>query len=131
MKKKSGEVLTCSCSVDEDSIKRKIESLIDDRTMLYIHNLFAKTIDPWVPMLEGALHTSIQITSQYVRYYQPYAHYQYIGISKYGKPFNYTKDLHPLASSHWDEAAMQVKRDEFELEVKKILMARAKELYGD
>lgn len=119
------EVLKADVYVDEKALGHKIESLIDDKTMLAIHNLFAKMCDPYVPFLEGPLSQTVEVMPQYVRYIQPYAHYQYTGDD-----FNFTKDYHPLASARWDQAMLRDQRDAFELQVKEILVRRAKELYG-
>ncbi len=81
-----------------------------------------RLIDPYVPMKNGPLSQNLEITKDYVRYKQIYAHYMYMGI-KYGpnipqfdefghitgfvspkgkkkhstgKPLNYSKEKHPL-----------------------------------
>ena len=118
-------VITIKGDFDEKSIQNKIEDLIDDTTMLEIHNLFAKLINPWVPFLEGPLSQNLEVTSEYVRYLQIYANYQYWGLE-----FNHTKDFHPLASATWDKVALQTELEKFEEGVKAILERRAKELYG-
>ncbi len=109
----------------DNEIVEKINKLIDDNTMLEIHNLFAKTIDPWVPFLEGPLSQTVEINPEYIRYIQPYAHYQYEGIN-----FNHTIEYHPRATAQWDKVAMQTELAAFEEQVKQILIRRAKELYG-
>ena len=112
-------------NVNVDSIDNKLNSLIkDDATMLEIHNLFAKTIDPWVPFLEGPLSQTVEIEPHLIRYIQPYARYQYYGVG-----FNHTKDYHPLASAMWDQAAMQVKRDDFVKQVMNIIKRRARKVW--
>lgn len=116
--------------VDTSNTSRKVDQVVnnviaDDATMLEIHNLFAKILDPYVPFLEGPLSQTVEVTPEHVRYIQPYAHYQYYGID-----FNHTLDYHPLASAMWDKAAMSVKMEEFEEQVKQIIIRRAKELYG-
>lgn len=111
--------------IDENSIVNKVENLIDESTMLEIHNLFAKLINPWVPYLEGPLSQNIEVTPEYVRYLQIYANYQYWGLE-----FNHTKDVHPLASARWDKVAMQTEMEKFEDGVRTILERRAKEMYG-
>lgn len=104
-----------------------VNSLIDDQTMLAIHNTFAKMCDPYVPMLNGPLHESglAGVTPKYVEYNVPYAHYQYVG-----QDFNHTVEYHPKATAFWDQVMMQEKGDEFYKEVEAILLRRAKELYG-
>ena len=114
-----------TAKINDAAIQAKLQNLCDDATMLEIHNLLAKMCDPYVPFLEGPLSQTIEVTSEYVRYTQPYAHYQYNGVG-----FNHTLDYHPLASAKWDEAMLRDKRDEFLAGVKEILVRRARELYG-
>lgn len=72
-------VLEFEVEIDSTALQNKIDNLIDDSTMIQIHNLFAMLITPYVPMDEGILSQSLEITKDYVRYTQPYAHYQYMG----------------------------------------------------
>ena len=119
-------IVTVKVHVNEQAIQDKVDSLIEDNaTMLEIHNLFAKMMDPYVPFLEGPLSQTIEVTPDYVRYTQPYSHYQYEGDW-----FNHTIDYHPLASAHWDRAMMAARGEEFIQQVKMILARRAQELYG-
>lgn len=111
--------------VDKHAIGGKVNSLIDDTVMTQIHNEFARLVDPWVPFLHGPLSQTVEIYPQYIRYSQPYAHYQYTGID-----FNHTLDPHPLASAEWDKVAMQTQMDIFSQTVKEILIRKARELYG-
>lgn len=103
----------------------KINTLLDNKTMLQIHNEFAKKMDPYVPFLEGPLSQTLEITPAGVKYLQPYAHYQYHGVG-----FNHTLDYHPLASAEWDKAMMRDKGDEFKAQVKEILKTRMKQVHG-
>lgn len=119
------DVLNFQIHVDDKALQKQMENLLDSRTMLEIQTLFAKTINPWVPFLEGPLSQTLQITPEYIRYLVPYAHYQY-----YGDGFNHTKDFHPLATERWDQVAMQTELDSFMAQVRLILERRAKELYG-
>ncbi len=84
-----------------------------------------------------------------------YAHYMYVGevygpnlpIYKHGvlvgfysikdkkktptgRPIDYNKEFHMLATKEWDKAMMRDHGDEFIANVKRILMDRFKELYG-
>lgn len=118
-------IVNVSVKLNDQAIQDKMNKLCDETTMLEIHNLLAKMCDPYVPFLEGPLSQTTEITPKYVRYTQPYAHYQYYGVG-----FNHTKDYHPLASAKWDEAMLRDKREEFLMQVKEILVRRAKELYG-
>lgn len=112
--------------VDDSQLREKLTKLTkDDETMLEIHNLYAKMMDPYVPFLEGPLSQTIEVTPQSVKYTQPYAHYQYVG-----EGFNHTLDYHPLASAYWDKAMMAARGEEFTKQVEAILIRRANELYG-
>lgn len=139
--------ITVNVKINDKALKRMLDNLIDDKTMLEVHNALARYCDPYVPMREGTLSQTIQITPKYVRYYLPYAHYQYTGElylaangsswakageKKYpsGKPLNYSKEQHPLASKEWDKAMMAANGEAFLEEVKRILVERARELYG-
>lgn len=57
-------------------------------------------MDKYVPMDTGALRENVSVTSDSITYESPYAHYQYMGISKNGKELNYKT---PLTGSSWDE----------------------------
>lgn len=116
---------TYHVDIDEKELQRKLDSLIDDKTMLEVHNVFAKMIDPWVPFLEGPLSQTLRISPEGVDYLVPYAHYQYTGDG-----FNHTTEYHPLATARWDEVAMQTELERFKKEVTAILERRARELYG-
>lgn len=119
------KIIKVKVDVDDKALEDKLLYLLDNKTMLEIHNLFAKMMDPYVPFLEGPLSQTLEITPEYVRYTQPYAHYQYTGLD-----FNFTKEYHPLASAYWDQAMMNAKGEEFVELVKQILVRRAKEIYG-
>lgn len=118
-------VIETTVHIDDAMLEQNITNLLDDMTMLEIHNLFAKMMNPYVPFLEGPLSQTTEITPRSVKYTQPYSHYQYEG-----EGFNFTKDYHPLATAHWDQAMMRDKGEEFIKQVGMILARRAQELYG-
>lgn len=141
-------------TINNKAIAQKIDSLLDESTMIEVHDLLSKMCDPYVPMDEGPLSQHIEITKEGVRYREPYAHYQYIGevygpnipvkdkegnIIRWfsipgmkknptGRPINYNKEKHALATHHWDEAMIRDKGDVFLKGVQDILIRRAKEL---
>lgn len=137
-----------------DALLNRIKSINNPTTMLALHNNLAKRCNPYVPMLEGPLSQTTVITPNYVRYLQPYAHYQYYGevygpsypIKKHGeivgwysppgqkkhptgKKLKYTTDYHPLATSFWDKAMLRDHGDEFRRECEDIIIRRV-EQYG-
>ena len=142
--------------VDGKFLREHIDALCDDVTMQRIHNLFAKLINPWVPMYEGILSQALEITAKYIRYKQPYAHYMYDGEvygpnipiwengiivgwwsppgkgSKHptGRAIKYGTEKHPLATKEWDKVALPIILDKIEKGIINILALRARELYG-
>lgn len=121
----SGEIRYTKIKFNDKAITNKLDSLLDNQTMLQIHNEYAKKMDPYVPFLEGPLSQTIEVSSVGVKYTQPYARYQY-----HGTEFNHTKDYHPLATAEWDKAMMRDKGDEFKAEVKEILRQKLKRING-
>lgn len=121
------DILRVKADIDMSSIMDKFTELCNDDTLrLAIHQTFARYCDPYVPFLHGFLSQTLDITPEYVRYVQPYAHYQY-----YGTWFNHTLDYHPLASAEWDQAMLENNRENFEEEIKQLVIRRYRELYGD
>lgn len=141
--------------INEAKLEQEFKSLADDECMYQIHNLFAKMCDPYVPMAEGVLSQTFNISKESVRYNAPYAHYMYVGEvygpnypiieddiivgwwsppgkKKHptGREIKYNKESHPLATKEWDKAMMRDKGDVFLNQVKEILLRRCKELYG-
>ena len=99
---------------------------------LFIAQTAAKLMNPYVPMDSGALSQNYRIEAtekeNKIIYSSPYAHYQYYGElmlakngstwakrgeRKYysGRRLNYSKQMHPLATDHWDKAMMNAKGD--------------------
>lgn len=115
---------TVSIQLNSAAIAGKVENLLDDATMVQLQEAFAEVIDPWTPFLTGRLSGDIVIDKDGVEYAVDYARNKYYG-------FAYHKEVHPLATSHWDKVAMEQGGLEIlESRVKEILIQRAKELYG-
>lgn len=138
-------------SINFLDIEQRIASLSDNDTMQQVHNTYAKFLEPYVPMDEGVLARDVTITPEYVQYNSPYAHYMYTGIvygpnipivkngeivgywsqpnqekHSTGASINYSKEKHPLATHHWDKAAMDNQGDIFISDVSKILQNKMK-----
>ncbi len=122
---KHGDIVHYDIKVNDAALKRLMENVLDDNTMTAIHALYAKTLDPWVPFLEGPLSQTVEIHPECIRYVQPYSHYQYVHPE-----FNHTTDYHPLATAYWDKVAMQTQLDSFMEQVREIIIRRAHEVYG-
>lgn len=136
------------------SLADRIGQLVDDRTMLLVHNTLAKMCDPYVPMDEGVLAQTVEITPQSVHYLVPYAHYMYVGEvygpnipikdelgeivgwfsipgrtkTPTGRAITYSTERHPLATKEWDKAMLRDRRDEFTQQIKQILEMRARQI---
>ena len=144
-------------NINVDQLVGKFEALADDECGIQIHSLFKKMCSPYVPMDTGVLADKyVLVDKDKVVYKQPYAHYQYIGEvygpnipifedgvlvgfwsppgkgTKHptGRPIQYNKEKHPLASKEWDKAMMSAQGEQFVQQVKDILIQRCKELYG-
>ena len=83
-------------------IKAKLGIDANGRVQKFFTSECAKAMDKYVPMRKGNLRDYI-IEGKSIIYEMPYAHYQYKGVSKSGKPLNYSKDKHPLAHKYWDK----------------------------
>ena len=68
-------------------------------------------MDKYVPYDKGNL-ADYRIEDNKIIYQQPYAKYQYYGISKSGKSLNYNTDKHPLATSYWDRQMWNVEKQD-------------------
>lgn len=68
-------------------------------------------MDKYVPYDEGYL-ADYRIEDNKVIYQQPYAQYQYYGISKSGKKLEYNPDKHPLATSYWDKKMWSAEKND-------------------
>ena len=129
-------------------IETKFARFMDDENLgLQLHNELARQLNPYVPMQTGMLSQNVLITPKYVQYVSPYAHYQYTGLvygpnipiiengvitgwfsppgkgTKHptGKSINYSHELHPLATHHWDQAMLRDRKDEFIASIERII----------
>lgn len=97
--------------------------IFDDAAMTYVHTRLHAYCSDYVPMDSGMLDQTVEITPEYVHYKSPYAHFQWEGLvfvdergstyalpnhSKHptNTPLHHSTDHHPLATSHWEVAAM-------------------------
>ena len=117
------EVKVTKVTVDEKALQAKLDALLDPVTMKQIQSAFADVIKPYTPFLTGKLLNSSRVDAEGIHYTVPYAREKYYGEV-------YFKEIHPLATSHWDEVAMETQMPVLKEKVIEILRARAKELYG-
>ena len=117
------EVRVTKVEIDDKAISDKLEALLDPVTMKQIQSAFADVIAPYTPFLTGKLMNTSIVDENGITYTVPYAREKYYGEV-------YFKGIHPLATSHWDEVAMETQMPVLKEKVLEILRARAKELYG-
>ena len=116
--------------INESSLVDKIQSLLNDETMLEITKIFAEMCDPYVPYLTGNLSGALQngsmtVDAEGIHYNADYADYQY-----YGTHFRHNLTVHPQATALWDRVMMSEQGDLLRERITEVLARRAKELYG-
>lgn len=85
--------------VEEILLKRKLND--NGQAQLFFSSEVKKFCDPYVPFGQGPLKNTARVNKNSVVYIQPYARYQYNGISKNGNPFNYQHG--PMRGKYWDK----------------------------
>lgn len=75
------------------------------RVQQYLTDRVLFRMKPYMPYFTGAmadLQTHVTSPST-ITVGAPYAEYVYNGVSRSGKPLEYTTTVHPKAGAHWDE----------------------------
>ena len=85
----SAEALLRKCSLNEGG---EVQLAIDNAVVRYMDEYWAKDTGLLAESVSG-------IGTGELTYFQPYAHYQYYGVSRSGKPLNYSKEKNPLAGA--------------------------------
>lgn len=73
---------------------------------------WARLFQKYTPKDSGMLSQQYTVKPFLVTYNQKYSYYQWYGISKTGKPLNYSKEKNFLAQSHWELAAERDRKNE-------------------
>lgn len=73
---------------------------------------WARLFQKYTPKDTGMLSQQYTVKPFLVTYNQKYSYYQWYGISKTGKPLNYSKEKNFLAQSHWESAAERDRKNE-------------------
>ena len=73
---------------------------------------WARLFQKYTPKNTGMLSQQYTVKPFLVTYNQKYSYYQWYGISKTGKPLNYSKEKNFLAQSHWEQAAGRDRKNE-------------------
>ena len=90
--------------------------IFTDSKQLAISKMVEKKMAPYVPMDSGALVNTTVVTRNSITYTVPYARKMYNGDG-----FNFSKEKHPLATSHWDRAMMTAKAGEVSRDAERII----------
>lgn len=81
--------------------------ILSDDVKKYANTRLYAYCDPYVPFRDGVLSQNVNITKDYIHYKAPYAHRVWEGNG-----MHFSTDHHPLATSHWEQAAMAAKGDQ-------------------
>lgn len=120
--------------------KEILEHIFDDDVGVFVASEWSRYFAKYAPMQTGTLAQSVDIEPFKVTYTQPYAHYMWEGVKYvdpiYKKggfhnadssrwwsrpgvtkietniPLNYSKEINPLAQSHWEEPAQDAFADD-------------------
>jgi hypothetical protein len=84
----------------------------NDAVGMFLAETWGTMFNKYVPADKIILANSYRTEPFKVTYYQPYSHYQWYGISRSGRPLNYSHEKHILATSHWEEVAGREKGKE-------------------
>lgn len=93
--------------------------IFDDDVLTFFGEEAARQMNPYVPYDQGPLSKNYVVTTKYIEYQMPYAHRQFNGDW-----FNFSKDMHPLATAHWDQAMMAARKDRLAKAVEDYIKSR-------
>ena len=85
--------------------------IFDDDVGRFLAETCANQFNKYVPMDSGTLSQHVTTEPFKITYESRYAKYQWEGVSKSGKPLNYSKEQHRLARSHWEQSAYRNRRN--------------------
>jgi hypothetical protein len=96
------------------TIKARLGLEPNGRVQKFFSNTCYKHMDKYVPKDEGNLRTNVDVRADSITYESPYARYQYYGVSKNGKSFNYTT---PGTGPYWNKRMVSAEIDSVVKEV--------------
>lgn len=79
--------------------QKTIQRILGEGVKVYANTRLHAYCSPYVPMDTGYLDQTVDISAECVHYKAPYAHKMWDGDG-----LNFSKDKHPLATSHWEKA---------------------------
>lgn len=109
-------MLIVKTTVKINSAEDIFNGIVTKEKRIAINRMIEQQIAPYVPMQTGALMDNTTVDETGITYNSPYAKRQYEGDD-----FNFSKEKHPLATAHWDKAAMASKGEEIRKNAGRIL----------
>lgn len=93
---------------DLKGVAKKIKQIAnDERVGLFFTTEAGRLMDPYTPMDTGMLYQNKTITKNSITYEQNYAKPMFEG-----QGLNFSKEKHPLATAHWNDAMMSARGHE-------------------
>lgn len=97
-----------------------------DRAQYLLDSQIVQDTSPFTPFRTGTLDSSVMratdLGSGQIVYDTPYARHMYYGVHcRTGKPFNFNKKFHPLATQEWIEASKAVYLEKWTNTVREIM----------
>lgn len=111
--------MAISVKVDIPNIPKLSKRIFSDDVRKYANTRLHAYCSPYVPMDTGYLDQTVDITSEYVHYKAPYAHKMWDGDG-----LNFSKDKHPLATSHWEQAMKVAKGEQLAADIEAYIKKR-------
>lgn len=111
--------MAISVKVDIPNISKLSKRIFSDDVRKYANTRLHAYCSPYVPMDTGYLNQTVDITSEYVHYKAPYAHKMWDGDG-----LNFSKDKHPLATSHWEQAMKVAKGEQLAADIEAYIKSR-------
>lgn len=133
-----------SIKFNHSSVLLKVRSLFDKDLRKFTNESFYKQMEDYVPAKTTMLYRQAEITDKGIRFFSPYARFQYYGKLMISPTtgsswalrgekktltdinLKYSKEVHPLATSFWDKEAWKTKKDIVTKDVKMYLKNRRK-----
>lgn len=109
-----------------------IQRLSEDETAGNQLAILARNLmDEYVPFDTGRLASTVKIEPWKLTYSREGLLRNYKGVTGSGTIINYTKEHHPNATHHWDDAMLTNKGEQFREQSAQILMERLRRINGN
>lgn len=96
-----------------------IDRIFNNQVGLFTAETCARYFNPYVPFKQGHLSQTYDTEPNKIIYKMPYANRLYNGTN-----FNFSKQMHPQATSEWDKAGMAANRNKITKEITQYIRSR-------